>query len=247
MYPNQYAALSDVYKYGLPRGALGNPARLLASSLAATSTMELAEHGFAAGDAVTFRATQGGTLSSPLVAGTVYYVLPVTLSTFQVSATPNGAPIALTTDGVSMVVAMDLPFDDVLLYYSRFVDGFLPAHAVPLITPYPITVVALVASLAGKRLQILSGLTSESMEKEELAAKAQLERWAKTIPVRDVAKATIPTNLAVTSRRTGQSVIGPPSAGNGLVPLSWPGGTVTDAAIDPDSDGDDDTNTDNGG
>lgn len=192
-----YAARADVYKYGLPRGALGNPGRLAASSLAATSTIELIEHGFAAGDPITFRATDGGTLSAPLVAGTIYYVLPVTDSTFQVSAAALGSPITLTTDGSNVVVTADLPFDDLLEYYSRFVDGFLPAHAVPLPAPYPITVVAIVAELTAKRLQILSGLKSASMDEAEIAAGAQLKRWATGIPARDAAVTTKPSNLAV--------------------------------------------------
>lgn len=207
-----YAQKSDVYKQGLPRGALGNPGRLLESSLAATSTMELAEHGFAAGDAVTFRVTQGGTLSSPLVAGTVYYVIPITDSTFQVSATPTGSAITLTTDGVSMIVTIDLPFDEVLEYYSRFADGFLPAHCVPLPQPYPITVVAIVAKLTAKQIQILSGMKSESMDEAEASAAKQLQRFAAGLPVRDAAATTIPANLSVTrivpDRRIGVPIYG---------------------------------------
>lgn len=193
-----YAAQSDVYKYGLPRGALGNPGRIVESSLAATSTIELAEHGFVENDAVSFRVTQGGTLSAPLVSGAVYYALPVTDSTFQVAATSGGSPVTLTTNGVSMIVSADLPVDALLEFYSRFVDGFLPAHVVPLPAPYPVTVVAIVAELTAKKLQILSGLTSDSMRETELAAKAQLERWAATLPVRD-AQGAQPANLSVRS------------------------------------------------
>lgn len=204
-----YAARSDVYKYGLPRGSLGNPGRLVASSLAATSTIELIEHGFELNDAVTLRATDGGVLSSPLVAGAVYYVIPITDSTFQLAATSGGSAITLTTDGVSMVVCIDLPFDDLLEYYSRFADGFLPAHAVPLASPYPITIVAIVAELTAAKLQILSGIVSESMHLAELSAKAKLERFAAGIPVRDVAVTQLPTNLA-TVKSTRDRRIGMP-------------------------------------
>ena len=213
-----YATRSDLYKFGLPRGALGNPGRIAASVLAATDTIELQEHGYATGDAVTFRATEGGTLSAPLVAGVLYYVLYLTDSTFQISATPSGSTINLTTDGVSMMVASDLPIDDVLEFYSRFADGFIPAHAVPLPTPYPITVVALVAELAAKKLQILSGLISESMKETEIAAGKQLERWAKTIPVRDAALTTIPTNLATHNSRPHQDRIGVPLFNGAFTP-----------------------------
>lgn len=193
-----YASKRDIYKFGLPRGALGNPGRLVAASLAATSTIELIEHGFDVDDAVTFRATEGGTLSAPLVAGTSYYVIPLTGSTFQIAAAPGtGTPISLTSDGVNMQVAIDLPFDDVAEFYSRFADGFLPAHVVPLPAPFPITIVAIVAELTAKKLQILSGLVSGSMNEAELAAKAQLERYAAGLPVRDAAITTVPSNLAV--------------------------------------------------
>lgn len=192
-----YATRRDVYKYSLPRGSLGNPGRLVASSLASTDTIELSEHGFETGDPVTVRATDGGTLSAPLVAGTVYYVIALTDSTLQLSATPSGSAIDLTTDGVSMMVTADLPFDDLCEFYSRFADGFLPAHVVPLPAPYPITIVAIVAELVAKRAQILSGVKSESMQEAELSAKAQLERYALGIPVRDAAPATQPANLAV--------------------------------------------------
>lgn len=205
-----YASRADVYKFGLPRGSLGNPGRVVASALAATSTIELFEHGFVLGDAITFRITEGGVLSAPLVAGTVYYAVPVTDSTFQLSTTPNGlSAVTLTTDGDSMIVSIDLPVDDLLERYSRFVDGFLPAHVVPLPTPYPITVVATVAELTAKKLQILSGLISESMRDTELAAKAQLERWASTLPVRDAAPGTAPANLAVHDSRRDTRIGGP--------------------------------------
>jgi hypothetical protein len=203
-----YAAQSDVYKYGLPRGALGNPGRLVDSALAATSVVTLCEHSFATGDAVTFRVTQGGTMAAPLVAGTTYYVLYLTDSTFQVSATPNGSAITLTSDAVSMLVSADLPFDDVLEFYSRFVDGFLPAHVIPLPTPYPITIVAIVAELTAKKIQILSGMKSGSMDESEIAAGAQLKRYAAGLPVRDAATTTQPANLSVVRADRRENVIG---------------------------------------
>lgn len=199
-----YATRADVYKFGLPKGTLGSVARLVASSRAGTDTLELEDHGFETDDQVLVRATANGTLSSPLVEGTTYYVIRLTSSTFKLAATAGGAAINLTTDGVSMLVTTSLPFDDVLEFYSRFVDAFLPAHMVPLAAPYPIVVVATVAELASKKLQHLSGASSELVKEAELGAKAQLERWAKGIPLRD-ARATASANLAVTSTLSGTS------------------------------------------
>jgi hypothetical protein len=94
-----------------------------------------------------------------------------------------------------MLVSVALDVAAILERYSRFVDDFIPAHAVPLEVPYPIEIVATVCELAARRLQILSGTTSESMAQQEIAAKAQLERWASGLAHRDVATRT---NLAVT-------------------------------------------------
>lgn len=201
-----YATQADVYTYGLPRGALGNPGRIVDSMLAATSTVTLNEHGFSTNDAITFQVTQGGSLSSPLVVGTTYYVIYLTDSTFQVASAPGGGAITLTADGVQPIVQADLPFDEVLLFYSRFVDGFLPAHAVPLLPPYPITVVAIVATLTAKRLQLLSGMRSGSMDEEEAGAAKQLERWSRGIPSREASQTNTPTNLAVTRARRNQQI-----------------------------------------
>jgi hypothetical protein len=192
-----YATHRDLYRYGLARGALAMPGRLVESSAASSDLLTLDGHGFVTDDEVLVRATEGGTLSAPLVEGTTYYVIRVTDSTFKLAATAGGAAIDLSTSGSQMVVASTLPVDDVLEFYSRFVDAFLPAHAVPLVEPYPVTVTAIVAELAAKKLTHLSGQASVSVDAAEVAAKAQLERWAKGLPLRD-ARATASTNKAIT-------------------------------------------------
>lgn len=202
-----YATRRDVYRYGLARGTIGTPARIVASASSSADTLTLDDHGFEDDDEVLFRAADSGSLPSPLVASTVYYVKRVSDSTFQVAATAGGAAIDLTTEGESFFVSTELPIDDVLEFYSRFVDAFLPAHAVPLDSPYPVVVTAIVAELAARKLQLLSGQTSESMAQVELAAKAQLERWAKGLPLRDAA-ATAATNKAVVAT-VGSSVADP--------------------------------------
>jgi len=193
--PDVYAKPADVYKYGLPRGMLANPGRLCASALAASDTFELDEHGFETDDAMLFRAEAGGALPSPIAAGTTYRAIRVSPSIFQASATAGGPAIDLTTDGAAVVVATPLPFDEVLEFYSRFVDPFLPAHLVPLKAPYPVTVTAIVAELSAKKLLQIAGQSSANMTEAELAAKAQLERWAKGIPLRDT-RATSPASVA---------------------------------------------------
>ena len=210
-----YATARDLYTYGLRRGILSNEGRSVASSLASTNVLTLDQHLFETNDAVTLRAIEGGTLSSPLVAGTVYFVIRLTDSTFSLAASVDGAAIDLTTNGDEMIVSAELPVDDLLEAYSRFVDDFVP-HAVPLVSPYPVTVVRVVCELTAAKLLSLSGQSSVSMTEAEVAAKAQLERWAKGLPVRDVA-ATMSTNLAVTA--SPSSTAGDPRGwGSGCLP-----------------------------
>lgn len=197
-----YSTRADLYRYGgIARGNLVGEGRLVASSTASTDLLELAGHNFETDDQVTVRATEGGTLSAPLVAGTVYYVIRISDSTFKLSATAGGAAINISSDGVSMVVTAQLPVDEMLEMYSRWVDAFLPAHLVPLSAPYPVVVTAIVAQLAGKALMNLDGKSSELVNATELSAKAQLERWAKGLPLRDT-RATTSANKAVSATLT---------------------------------------------
>lgn len=178
------------------RGSLTSSSRLVSTSTASTDIIELEGHGLETGDECQLRAIDGGTLSAPLVAGTTYYAIKVDDARFKVAATSGGAAIDLTTTGVSMALVVELPVDDILEFYSRFVDGLLPAHAVPLASPYPVTIVALVAELSAKRLQLIAGTSSESMKEVEIAAQAQLQRYAAGIPLRD-SRVTTSTNLAI--------------------------------------------------
>lgn len=191
-----YATRADLFRYGLPRGLLANPGRLCASVVATDDTFTLDGHGFENDTPLLFRAETGGTLPAPIAAGTIYYAIRVSDSTFKAAATAGGAAEDLTTDGVSVVVSTALPIDEVLEFYSRFVDGFLPAHLVPLGSPYPITVTAIVAELSAKKLLLISRQSSASMTEMEVGAKAQLERWVKGIPLRDD-RQTASANLAV--------------------------------------------------
>ena len=204
---NVYAKRSDVYKYGLPRGTLGMPARIAASALASTDTIELDGHGFETDDPVLVTIAEGGTMPAPLVAGTTYYVIRLSDSTFQLATAPAGSAINLTTDGVDVKIAAPLPFDEVLEFYSRWADGFLPAHLVPLLpdadTNYPPIVRGVVAELASKKLQLLAGHSSEAVGQYEIAAKAQLERWSKGVPLRDSAEGAANQSIASSLVITG--------------------------------------------
>lgn len=178
-----YATKRDLYDFGLPRGTLGSNSRLVAYSRASNDTLELEDHGFVTGDPILLRAVEGGTLSAPLVDGVTYYAIRLTESTFKVTTTPTGSALNLTTDGKSMLVMTPLPFERVLEGYSRFVDSFVSEYRPDLVplSPCPTHITMIVAELAAKKLQNLAGITSVIVENAEVSAKAQLERWAKTL------------------------------------------------------------------
>lgn len=192
---DSYAQRSDLFKYGGQPSELANPGRVCASVVAATDTFELDGHGFESDNVLQFRAEEGGNLPAPLIAGTSYYAERVSDTHFKARATAGGAAVNLTTDGVSVVVVKALPFDDVLEYYSRFADQFIPAHAVPLRDEDRTLVKGVVAKLSFKELQRLNGVSSISMKDAELEAKAQLERWSKGLPIRNAASQH--TNLSI--------------------------------------------------
>lgn len=180
-----YCVTADLYDHGLPRGGLPNPGRLVADVTIATEVLELDGHGFRDDAELIFRAEAGGSLPSPLVAGTTYYAIVVSDSTFQVAATAGGAAIDLTTAGSNIVVVTPLPFATAIAWASSMVDDFLPAHVVPLESPYPPSVVAVTADLAIARLLMHTGgasrdfVTTKLMEAQKL-----LSRWAKGVPLR---------------------------------------------------------------
>ena len=65
-----------------------------------TDIITIANHGLVDGDQVQFTTT--GTLPAPLISGAVYYIVQSNNSTFKLSATSNGSPIDLTTQGTGV-------------------------------------------------------------------------------------------------------------------------------------------------
>lgn len=203
-----------MYRYGLARGTLGSTGREVASALATSDTFELDEHGFETGDQVLFRAIQGGALPGGVSAATPYYAIRITSETFKISTAPGGPPIDLTTDGSGVIVSTPLPFDEVLEAYSRFVDTCVPAHVAPFKEPFPKLIVATVATLAAKRLQNLSGTTTNAMGQLEKEARDLLKGFEPGKPLGD-ANATAPSNLAVVASTAETD---PRGWGSGTIP-----------------------------
>jgi len=179
-----YCDLSDLFAYGVSRGALRNAGRLVGSVDASANTFELDVHGFSTGTVVTFRAEAGGSLPSPLVSGASYYAIRVSESRFSVSLTSGGSVLDLTTAGSRIVVVAELPESAVRDWASRLIDDMLPAHVVPLSEPYPEIVRMTAAELSAARLLAMLGEQSTSLATIADSAQKRLERWSRGVPVR---------------------------------------------------------------
>ncbi len=190
-----YCSRADVNKR-LPLGSITSPAGIVASCIASTDAITFDGHGLETDDAVTVRAIEGGTLSAPLVEGTVYYAIRLTTSTFKLAATAAGSAINITTNGVEMVVTREPAYNEAIEFVSRWADGFLPAHVLPLTAPIHPLIKGVVADVVAKRLLNANGQDSAVVNAAELAGKAILERYAAGLPLRG-ATVTSSANTAV--------------------------------------------------
>jgi hypothetical protein len=188
---------ADVYSFGVPRGSLPNPGRLVASVSVAGNYLTLDAHGLGEGLALEFRAEAGGSLPAPLAEGVTYYARPLAAGRFAVSASPGGAALDLTTTGANVVVVVPLSAQiaDAITWAEGIIYEHLPAHATPVADPVPTVLRTTCATLAAGRLLALRGAASKSIA--ELVAEAQtlVRRWASGVPVRQ-ASAAGRTNLA---------------------------------------------------
>jgi hypothetical protein len=179
-----YCEPSDLYDYGLPRGAVANPGRLLDHVDATADTCAQDVHGFAADDPVMFRAEAGGELPGGLAEGTTYYAIPVDESHFKVAATAGGTAVDLTSAGENTLAISPLPIAAAITYGARAIDDMLPAHVVPLTAPYPPIIVATNAELASAKLASRGGYVSKALTDVLDAARKRLERWSKNVEIR---------------------------------------------------------------
>lgn len=90
------------FLYGSP---LGTTIRAFALDNTTTDDFLSVAHGFVDTDEVVFEDEYAGSLPSPVVAGTIYFVISagITADSFRVSATSGGASLAITTKGNGIV------------------------------------------------------------------------------------------------------------------------------------------------
>lgn len=209
-----YCADADVVPF-LPPGGLPNAARVVTGS-ASGGYLESDGHGLATDSAVTLRVAVGGSLPSPLVAGTTYYAIVLSPSRFQLAVATAGTAIALTTDGLNFEFWSPLPLAAWRANGSRRLDsvisGTIGAHAVPLkqdlvrfpssngYDPQAVAYAAEYAAAEGLARTGGAQLSGAAFGAVLAVIDGQARIWAKGLPVRGLAmQASQPANLAITA------------------------------------------------
>lgn len=179
-----YCTQADV-ELRSPPEQLRRPARIVSSVSATTDTLTLDGHGLQTGAPVTVRADAGGSLPSPLVAGTTYYAIRVTDSTFQLAASEGGAAINLTTTGSNVLLVKQIPWDQAIAWATALVgDSVGSAAIVEMEAPYPQIVVEVTCELAASWLRTWAGVESAQLTERIAWAQKTLDRWAVGRPIR---------------------------------------------------------------
>jgi hypothetical protein len=186
---------SDLYAFGVPRGATPNPGRVLAALLDDTCTLDV--HGFDTGTAILFRAAGSGALPTGLSEGVTYYAEALTEHTFKVRASASGPALTISDADDPVMVIVPLPVADAIAWAEQVIYDSLPAHAVPLAqgATVPQILRMTCAELAAGKLLALSGSATRSLTDTLEAATKRVERWGRGVPLRDAA-APARTNLA---------------------------------------------------
>lgn len=204
-----YCEQEDVYRQGVPRGVLVLPARPIASVDTSGNTLVLEGHGLVEDEPFQLQADAGGSLPAPLAAATVYYAEPVddSDSLLRVRATPGGAAIDITTAGAnfSLVYSAEIGrmIDAARESASRFADGCLTGHVVPLTAPFPPFVVTAVAEISASKVLRKLGRVSQQIIDMGIEAREDLRTMVKGLPLRDAAATPqVPFARGVTPRST---------------------------------------------
>lgn len=194
-----YCDVSDLYAYGLPRGGLPNPGRLVASVDIQAEAFVLDEHGFVDGDEVTFRPDAiDGELPGGIVEDVTYFARRVNDVVFSVATQAAGGTVVnLTTPGKRFLVISPLPVASSIAWASRIIDEMLPAHVVPFTDP-PEVVRMTCAELAVAKLAARQGAQTTGLSETLAEAQKRMQRWSKGVPVR-TANMTNRANLSMTT------------------------------------------------
>lgn len=190
-----YATEFDAYTF-IPPGLCANPGRMVSSVSATANTLTLDGHGLTTGDPITFRVESGGSMPSPLVAGTTYYAIRVDDSQLSVSLTVGGGAVDLTTAGSNLVLIRPLPWASWITQASDMVEQSLPQHVVPITGTVPESVKMYAAVLIAQKALAYVGSNSAVLQPQLEWWAKQTEKWARGQPIRGT-NAPTSANLAV--------------------------------------------------
>jgi len=214
-----YCAQSDVYRF-VPPGMLSVPARMIATGDAAANTLTLQGHGMVDDSPFTLRIEAGGSMPSPLVAGTTYYAIVVDADTFQVAASAGGSAINLTTIGLYVLFVQQIPWAGLITECSAVVDQTVIGHVVPLVNddgtiPEPIR--SYTAVLLAMRAMAFCGRDAQSLQTQLEFWSKRADKWAVGVPLRGT-KVPTSANLAITKTSSQVDPRGWEARGGGKIP-----------------------------
>lgn len=187
-----YAARSDLYLYGVRRGALVQEGILADTVDTMADTIRIAGHGLETGSSVLVRsAAPEYALPAPLT-GATYFVIRIDDSTISLATSANnanaGTAIDLTTSGTAnafeLCPSLDAAVDAILEDTACVIDDRIP-HLLPLAPPYPTRVVSINARLAAHDVICLLGKRDDSTTALKLDALKDLDRYATGVRIRD--------------------------------------------------------------
>jgi hypothetical protein len=198
-----YATREDVYLHGLPRGAVAQGARPIASVDVTGNTLEVGSHGLGQFTPIQFQVDGSGVVAAPLSTSAVFYALPVTDSDslIRVAASFGGPALDLTDDGSgswSLYVPGGPMIDRLLETFSRWLDGKCIAHETPFTAPYPVEATHIVAVRTASHAARVLGLgrEGEHLYEAETILLRDIESLVRGMVIRDAAVTTASTNLA---------------------------------------------------
>lgn len=191
-----YCIQQDVYRF-VPAGILASQSvSRLVVAVASSDIFTLDGHGLELNQELTFRAESGGSLPSPMVAGTTYYAIPLTSNTFQISASLSGLALNITTAGSNTLVIPELPWTSWIAECDAMIDQTLVGHVVPITGTIPEPVRLYSACLLAMRVLAHVGASTSAVQGQLEFWSKQAEKWSRGVPLRG---ANVPAagNLAV--------------------------------------------------
>lgn len=125
----------DVFRYGLPRGAVSQPGRVLSGVNVADNYLELGSHNLQLDTPVALHAPDGGRVPAPIPEATTLFAIPVYEDRLRLalvrSDAPGYAPIVLADVGAGRVllsVSLLPQLDAFIGFYSQWAITNTPGN-----------------------------------------------------------------------------------------------------------------------